>query len=145
MFLTASWCLDNILGNFFLFHILHAARLLRNIQTTKCLANVRLWMKRCYCILYFILDFSFLRNVFKLIDSHFFTSSQAGKYEWKTYKEIYDIVIKLGNSLRSCGFEEVNIHIYIYIYNLQCHNCLICGKCREENVVSMVQIVLNGS
>ncbi|CDY25270.1 BnaA02g21860D [Brassica napus] len=33
-------------------------------------------------------------------------NEKAGKYEWKTYKEVYDIVIKLGNSLRSCGFEE---------------------------------------
>nr|AAC33962.1 contains similarity to AMP-binding enzymes (Pfam: AMP-binding.hmm, score: 18.66, 25.90 and 43.55); most similar to acyl-CoA synthetases [Arabidopsis thaliana] len=30
----------------------------------------------------------------------------AGKYVWKTYKEVYDIVIKLGNSLRSCGIKE---------------------------------------
>jgi len=34
---------------------------------------------------------------------------------WKTYKEVYDIVIKLGNSLRSCGIKEVQIHIY-YIF-----------------------------
>ncbi|KAL0730768.1 hypothetical protein Bca4012_026862 [Brassica carinata] len=33
-------------------------------------------------------------------------NEKAGKYEWKTYKEVYDIVIKLGNSLRSCGLEE---------------------------------------
>ncbi|CAN8308200.1 unnamed protein product [Cochlearia groenlandica] len=33
-------------------------------------------------------------------------NGKAGKYEWKTYKEIYDIVIKLGNSLRGCGIEE---------------------------------------
>ncbi|XP_010521091.1 PREDICTED: long chain acyl-CoA synthetase 4-like [Tarenaya hassleriana] len=31
---------------------------------------------------------------------------KAGKYVWQTYKEVYDIVIKLGNSLRSCGIEE---------------------------------------
>ncbi|KAF2585280.1 hypothetical protein F2Q70_00034981 [Brassica cretica] len=29
-----------------------------------------------------------------------------GKYVWQTYQEVYDIVIKLGNSLRSCGVEE---------------------------------------
>ncbi|KFK31882.1 hypothetical protein AALP_AA6G171000 [Arabis alpina] len=34
------------------------------------------------------------------------TNGKAGKYIWKTYKEVYDIVIKLGNSLRSCGIEE---------------------------------------
>ncbi|KAH0910613.1 hypothetical protein HID58_033934 [Brassica napus] len=33
-------------------------------------------------------------------------NNKAGKYEWKTYKEVYDIVLKLGNSLRSCGIEE---------------------------------------
>ncbi|GLU05962.1 hypothetical protein SLE2022_230340 [Rubroshorea leprosula] len=31
---------------------------------------------------------------------------KAGKYVWKTYKEVYDIVIKVGNSIRSCGVEE---------------------------------------
>ncbi|KAK8484320.1 hypothetical protein V6N13_123983 [Hibiscus sabdariffa] len=31
---------------------------------------------------------------------------KAGKYVWQTYKEVYDIVIKLGNSIRSCGVEE---------------------------------------
>ncbi|CAH8306506.1 unnamed protein product [Eruca vesicaria subsp. sativa] len=33
-------------------------------------------------------------------------NNKAGKYEWKTYKEVYDIVIKIGNSLRSCGIEQ---------------------------------------
>ncbi|CAH2071069.1 unnamed protein product [Thlaspi arvense] len=33
-------------------------------------------------------------------------NGKAGKYVWKTYKEVHDIVIKLGNSLRSCGVEE---------------------------------------
>ncbi|CAN6914312.1 unnamed protein product [Brassica oleracea] len=31
---------------------------------------------------------------------------KPGKYVWQTYQEVYDIVIKLGNSLRSCGVEE---------------------------------------
>ncbi|KAK8479919.1 hypothetical protein V6N13_026623 [Hibiscus sabdariffa] len=31
---------------------------------------------------------------------------KAGKYVWQTYKEVYDIVIKVGNSIRSCGVEE---------------------------------------
>nr|AAM28872.1 long chain acyl-CoA synthetase 5 [Arabidopsis thaliana] len=34
------------------------------------------------------------------------SNGKAGKYVWKTYKEVYDIVIKLGNSLRSCGIKE---------------------------------------
>lgn len=35
---------------------------------------------------------------------HFF---QAGKYVWKTYKEVYDLVVKVGNSARACGYGEV--------------------------------------
>ncbi|CAH8360106.1 unnamed protein product [Eruca vesicaria subsp. sativa] len=31
---------------------------------------------------------------------------KPGKYVWQTYQEVYDIVIKLGNSLKSCGVEE---------------------------------------
>ncbi|XP_023522565.1 long chain acyl-CoA synthetase 5-like, partial [Cucurbita pepo subsp. pepo] len=33
-------------------------------------------------------------------------NGKAGKYVWLTYKEVYDMVIKIGNSLRSRGFEE---------------------------------------
>ena len=29
-----------------------------------------------------------------------------GKYKWKTYKEVYDIVVKIGNSIRVCGYGE---------------------------------------
>ncbi|KAL7189068.1 hypothetical protein ACSBR1_038853 [Camellia fascicularis] len=29
-----------------------------------------------------------------------------GKYVWQTYKEVYALVMKLGNSIRSCGIEE---------------------------------------
>ncbi|XP_020584641.1 long chain acyl-CoA synthetase 4-like [Phalaenopsis equestris] len=31
---------------------------------------------------------------------------KAGKYAWLTYKEVYDIVMKVGTSLRSCGVEK---------------------------------------
>ncbi|CAN4075894.1 unnamed protein product [Withania somnifera] len=31
---------------------------------------------------------------------------QPGMYVWMTYKEVYDIVIKLGNSIRTCGVEK---------------------------------------
>ncbi|CAN8325718.1 unnamed protein product [Cochlearia groenlandica] len=31
---------------------------------------------------------------------------KPGAYVWQTYQEVYDIVIKLGNSLRSCGVKE---------------------------------------
>ncbi|XP_029129723.1 long chain acyl-CoA synthetase 4 [Cajanus cajan] len=31
---------------------------------------------------------------------------KAGKYKWLTYKEVYDLVIKIGNSIRSCGYHD---------------------------------------
>ncbi|CAH9077328.1 unnamed protein product [Cuscuta epithymum] len=31
---------------------------------------------------------------------------KPGNYVWLTYKEVFDIVIKIGNSIRSCGVEE---------------------------------------
>ncbi|KAA8528236.1 hypothetical protein F0562_035513 [Nyssa sinensis] len=31
---------------------------------------------------------------------------KPGKYEWLTYKEVYDLVMKVGNSIRSCGTGE---------------------------------------
>ncbi|KAF5734323.1 long chain acyl-CoA synthetase 4 [Tripterygium wilfordii] len=33
-------------------------------------------------------------------------NGEAGKYVWQTYKEVYDIVIKIGNSIRACGVDE---------------------------------------
>lgn len=33
-------------------------------------------------------------------------NGKPGKYVWLTYKEVYDLVIKLGNAIRSCGVEE---------------------------------------
>ncbi|KAJ4849497.1 Long chain acyl-CoA synthetase 4 [Turnera subulata] len=32
-------------------------------------------------------------------------NGKAGKYVWQTYKQVYDLVIKIGNSIRSCGLE----------------------------------------
>ncbi|XAR70180.1 Long-chain-fatty-acid--CoA ligase [Bertholletia excelsa] len=31
---------------------------------------------------------------------------KAGKYVWLTYKEVHDLVMKVGNSIRSCGVKE---------------------------------------
>ncbi|KAL7122828.1 hypothetical protein ABFS82_01G061600 [Erythranthe guttata] len=31
---------------------------------------------------------------------------KPGKYSWMTYKEVYDVVLKIGNSIRACGIEE---------------------------------------
>ncbi|RAL53447.1 unnamed protein product [Cuscuta campestris] len=33
-------------------------------------------------------------------------NGKPGSYVWMTYKEVYDIVVKIGNSIRSCGVEE---------------------------------------
>ncbi|CAI9759352.1 unnamed protein product [Fraxinus pennsylvanica] len=35
-----------------------------------------------------------------------FVDGKPGKYVWMTYKEVYDLVVKVGNSVRSCGIEE---------------------------------------
>jgi len=32
---------------------------------------------------------------------------QAGKYVWLTYRDVYDIVMKVGASIRSCGVNKV--------------------------------------
>ncbi|KDP25300.1 hypothetical protein JCGZ_20456 [Jatropha curcas] len=32
-------------------------------------------------------------------------NGKASEYVWQTYKEVYDLVIKVGNSIRSCGVE----------------------------------------
>ncbi|NP_001310699.1 long chain acyl-CoA synthetase 4 [Ricinus communis] len=34
-----------------------------------------------------------------------FVNGKAGKYVWQTYKQVYDLVIKVGNAIRSCGVE----------------------------------------
>ncbi|XP_010261577.1 PREDICTED: long chain acyl-CoA synthetase 4-like isoform X1 [Nelumbo nucifera] len=33
-------------------------------------------------------------------------NGKPGKYVWKTYQEVYDIVMKVGDSIRSCGVEK---------------------------------------
>uniref|UniRef100_A0A0C9RQP3 Long-chain-fatty-acid--CoA ligase n=1 Tax=Wollemia nobilis TaxID=56998 RepID=A0A0C9RQP3_9CONI len=33
-------------------------------------------------------------------------NGKAGKYTWLTYQEVYDMVIKIGSAIRSCGLEE---------------------------------------
>ncbi|KAF9685928.1 hypothetical protein SADUNF_Sadunf03G0105400 [Salix dunnii] len=32
-------------------------------------------------------------------------NGKAGKYVWQTYKQVHDVVIKVGNSIRNCGVE----------------------------------------
>ncbi|KAK7253084.1 hypothetical protein RIF29_37504 [Crotalaria pallida] len=31
---------------------------------------------------------------------------KPGKYKWQTYQQVYDVVIKVGNSIRSCGYDQ---------------------------------------
>ncbi|KAF5481131.1 hypothetical protein F2P56_001809 [Juglans regia] len=31
-----------------------------------------------------------------------------GKYVWQTYEEVYELVIKVENAMRSCGFGEIS-------------------------------------
>ncbi|KAJ1405928.1 AMP-dependent synthetase/ligase, partial [Sesbania bispinosa] len=33
-------------------------------------------------------------------------NGNPGKYKWQTYKEVYDLVLKVGNSIRACGYGE---------------------------------------
>lgn len=34
---------------------------------------------------------------------------QAGKYVWLTYEQVYDLVLKVGNSIRVCGVAQVSL------------------------------------
>lgn len=34
------------------------------------------------------------------------SNGKPGKYVWRTYKEVHDIVLKVGNSIHSCGVEK---------------------------------------
>ncbi|GFZ16399.1 AMP-dependent synthetase and ligase family protein [Actinidia rufa] len=42
----------------------------------------------------------------KMLGRREIVNGKPGKYVWRTYKEVYDLVMKLGNSIRSCGVEE---------------------------------------
>jgi len=60
-------------------------------------------------VLEIFLTFLDLFCVLTDLNAHFFfVTLQAGKYKWLTYKEVYDLVIKVGNSIRSCGYGEVS-------------------------------------
>ncbi|KAK7399110.1 hypothetical protein VNO78_10285 [Psophocarpus tetragonolobus] len=49
-------------------------------------------------------------------------NGNAGKYKWQTYKEIYDVVVKVGNSIRSCGYTE---GVKCGIYGANCPEWII--------------------
>ncbi|KAI5655337.1 hypothetical protein M9H77_32524 [Catharanthus roseus] len=42
----------------------------------------------------------------KMLGRREFVNGKPGKYVWQTYKEVYDIVLNVGNSIRSCGIEQ---------------------------------------
>ena len=33
---------------------------------------------------------------------------QEGKYTWMTYQEVYNVVLKIGSAIRSCGLGPVS-------------------------------------
>ena len=59
---------------------------------------------------------SFFSSFYFWLYLFLFLSLQPGKYVWQTYKEVYDLVVKVGNSIRSCGIEEVSLHGYLAVY-----------------------------
>ncbi|CAN4127216.1 unnamed protein product [Withania somnifera] len=42
----------------------------------------------------------------QMLGSREIVDGKPGKYVWMSYKEVYDIVIKVGNSIRSCGVDK---------------------------------------
>ncbi|XP_055819588.1 long chain acyl-CoA synthetase 4-like [Solanum dulcamara] len=42
----------------------------------------------------------------RMLGHRMIVDGKPGKYVWKTYKEVYDIAIKVGNSIRNCGVEK---------------------------------------
>ncbi|KAI4315525.1 hypothetical protein L6164_028323 [Bauhinia variegata] len=49
-------------------------------------------------------------------------NGEPGKYKWQSYKEIYDLVMRVGNSIRSCGYGE---GVKCGIYGANCPEWII--------------------
>ncbi|KAL2342676.1 hypothetical protein Fmac_003961 [Flemingia macrophylla] len=49
-------------------------------------------------------------------------NGKAGKYKWQTYKEVYDLVVKVGNSIRAYGYGE---GVKCGIYGANCPEWII--------------------
>ncbi|KAI5383451.1 long chain acyl-CoA synthetase 4 [Lathyrus oleraceus] len=47
---------------------------------------------------------------------------KPGNFKWQTYKEVYDLVVKLGNSIRACGYGE---GVKCGIYGANCSEWII--------------------
>ena len=45
---------------------------------------------------------------FWVFDHVYIYTLQHGKYVWLTYKQVYDKVVRVGNSIRACGVEQVS-------------------------------------
>lgn len=49
-------------------------------------------------------------------------NGKPGKYKWQSYKEVYDLVVKVGNSIRSCGYGQ---GVKCGIYGANCAEWII--------------------
>ncbi|KAF7828146.1 long chain acyl-CoA synthetase 4-like [Senna tora] len=47
---------------------------------------------------------------------------KAGNYKWQSYEEVYDLAMKVGNSIRSCGYEK---GVKCGIYGVNCPEWII--------------------
>ncbi|MQK22155.1 hypothetical protein EI013_27705, partial [Escherichia coli] len=47
---------------------------------------------------------------------------KPGEYKWQSYKEVYDLVVKAGNSIRSCGYGQ---GVKCGIYGANCAEWII--------------------
>lgn len=79
--------------------------------------------------------------------------AKAGEYEWLTYKQVYDLVLKIGNAMRSLGYGPVSFwrfllgfgkcsvsfgtYICWVLLNLQGEKCGIYGANCTEWIISM--------
>ncbi|XP_020974735.1 long chain acyl-CoA synthetase 5-like isoform X2 [Arachis ipaensis] len=49
-------------------------------------------------------------------------NAKAGRYKWQTYKEVYEVIQKVGSSIRSCGYGQV---MKCGIYGANCPGWII--------------------
>ncbi|CAK9182028.1 unnamed protein product, partial [Ilex paraguariensis] len=73
-------------------------------------------------------------------------NGKAGKYVWLTYKEVYDIVLKVGASIRSCGVKPgAKCGIYgancpKWVISMQLDNaCIVSLSVIQPNVLTLLQ------
>ncbi|XLR15559.1 hypothetical protein S83_043497, partial [Arachis hypogaea] len=49
-------------------------------------------------------------------------NAKAGRYKWQTYKEVYEVIQKVGSSIRSCGYGQ---GVKCGIYGANCPGWII--------------------